>query len=528
MWQNETTSEMKRVGLYIRVSTEDQATEWTSLESQERILKAFVESNADKGWITNDALLYKDEGISGALPAIDRPWLSRLMKDVLSGNIDVVCVYRVDRIYRNTRELLGAVEFFQEHNVQFCSKSEWLDVSTATGKLTLTLLGAIGELERETIATRCREGRKGKALEGYFSYGQFTPYGYKKEFDGRGNRLVIDETEAPILKEIFQLYVYGDKTLWEIANILSARWVPTRRNEEKKQSWLFRSTLVARILHAEASTGIFYCNKTETKRKGSQIVKRDRDRSEWISVPCPRIIDQKTWNLAQEKLAKAKAITSGRGARHYYTGLVKCWICGFTFNSYKTKKGTINLVCWGRKKDKVTKHLLCTNPEISELKLHQAVRPFLTNILTHAEKFIHDHEESEGWITWLHRKNELEKEFITLSENIRKKSELKQTVLRKTLESPEDREALENILHDVRREITTLELRKQEILSQLVHFRERTDGYDMIRKMEQEYKGKLRELTEEDWMKLTHQFVDKIIIEKESVRVLLRVGKFIY
>ena len=89
MWQNETTSEMKRVGLYIRVSTEDQATEWTSLESQERILKAFVEANSDKGWITNDALLYKDEGVSGALPAIDRPWLSRLMKDVLNGGLDI-------------------------------------------------------------------------------------------------------------------------------------------------------------------------------------------------------------------------------------------------------------------------------------------------------------------------------------------------------------------------------------------------------------------------------------------------------
>jgi DNA invertase Pin-like site-specific DNA recombinase len=395
MWQNETTSEMKRVGLYIRVSTEDQATEWTSLESQERILKAFVEANSDKGWITNDALLYKDEGVSGALPAIDRPWLSRLMKDVLNGGLDIVCVYRVDRIYRNTRELLGAVEFFQEHNVQFCSKSEWLDVSTATGKLTLTLLGAIGELERHTIASRCQLGRQTRARDWYFSYGQFTPYGYKKEHDGRGNLLVEDNEEAQILKEIFQLYVYEDKTLWEIANILSARWVPTRRNENKKQSWLFRSTLVARILHAESSTGVFYCNKTETKRKGSQIIKRDRDRSEWIGVPCPRIIDQKTWNLAQEKLAKAKAITSGRGARHYYTGLVKCWICGFTFNSYKTKKGTINLVCWGRKKDKVTKHLLCINPEISELKLHQAVRPVLTDILTHAEKFIHDHEESE-------------------------------------------------------------------------------------------------------------------------------------
>ncbi len=148
------------------------------------------------------------------------------------------------------------------------------------------------------------------------------------------------------------------------------------------------------------------------------------------------------------------------------------------------------------------------------------------DMLTHAEKFICEHEESEGWSAGINRKNELEKELLTLSENIRKKSELKQTVLRKTLESPEDREALENILHDVRKEIITLELRKREVQNQLVHFRERTDGYDMIRKMEQEYKGKLSELTEEDWMKLTHQFVDKIIIGKEKVRVLLRVGKY--
>jgi len=83
MTNHNLSSEQKRVACYIRVSTEEQAKEGYGLESQERILRAFVASNSDKNWVTSEALMYRDEGISGVLPVQERPALSRLKMDIL-------------------------------------------------------------------------------------------------------------------------------------------------------------------------------------------------------------------------------------------------------------------------------------------------------------------------------------------------------------------------------------------------------------------------------------------------------------
>ena len=90
--------------------------------------------------MTNDDLIYRDEGISGATEVAERPELSRLKKDILDSKIDVLLVWKIDRLFRKTAYLLDFIEFLKLHEINFVSKNENIDLSSPTGKLVLTLL----------------------------------------------------------------------------------------------------------------------------------------------------------------------------------------------------------------------------------------------------------------------------------------------------------------------------------------------------------------------------------------------------
>jgi DNA invertase Pin-like site-specific DNA recombinase len=90
--------------------------------------------------MTNDGLIYRDEGISGATEVPERPELSRLKKDILDGKINVLLVWKIDRLFRKTAYLLEFIEFLKQHEINFVSKNENIDLSSPTGKLVLTLL----------------------------------------------------------------------------------------------------------------------------------------------------------------------------------------------------------------------------------------------------------------------------------------------------------------------------------------------------------------------------------------------------
>jgi site-specific DNA recombinase len=154
---NKPSQNIKRVALYMRVSTIEQARDGYGLDSQDRILRAFVKANEDIGWITSENLIYRDEGISGTTEVQDRPELTKLRNDIIDGKVDVLLVWKIDRLFRKTAYLLDFIEFLKTHNINFVSKNENIDLSSPTGKLVLTLLGAISEMERDVITERTHE-----------------------------------------------------------------------------------------------------------------------------------------------------------------------------------------------------------------------------------------------------------------------------------------------------------------------------------------------------------------------------------
>lgn len=129
----------KRVGLYLRCSTLEQAKDGYGLESQERILLSYVEANKDNNWITSENLIYREGGFSGATPVSERPELSRLEADILQKKIDIVLIWRIDRLFRKSSYLLAFLDFLKDEGITLVSKTENIDLSTYTGKLIVSL-----------------------------------------------------------------------------------------------------------------------------------------------------------------------------------------------------------------------------------------------------------------------------------------------------------------------------------------------------------------------------------------------------
>lgn len=197
----------KRVATYLRVSTANQVDN-TSIETQREKIKLYCKLNDIQ--IVEE---FKDEAIS-AKHEHTREDYQRLIKFIADkeNKIDAIMVYKSDRIHRSLRNLMNMISYLQKLKIDFISITEQFDTSTAQGMLFLQMLGSFSEFERKLIAERTKSGRIANHKKELSSGGR-PPFGYKME----DKKLVINEEEAEIVKEIFKLRNKG-KTLEFIGN----------------------------------------------------------------------------------------------------------------------------------------------------------------------------------------------------------------------------------------------------------------------------------------------------------------------
>lgn len=523
----------KRVAMYLRVSTLEQAKEGYWLDTQERLLKAYIESNEDKGWITSESLMYRDEGISGASKVSERPGLSQLKADILSGKIDVLLVWKIDRLFRKTAYLLEFIEFLKQKNVNFVSKNESIDLSSPTGKLVLTLLGAIAEMERDVIAERTSEGKISKAMQGYLVYGKLVPYWYKKVHDGKWNRLTLNPEEAEVVKEMFELFVKEGKGTGEIASILTARGIGTNIDRrlragdnlpEKLHKGLFRQTSIVRILRNTTYIGEYVCNKNEHTKQmdewgDSYMLKTEKPESEWVRIPCEPIVDKKIFEKAQELLDNSKTIRRNRGENHLFTGLLKCAECGRTFNYYFSHKKTGNYRCGGKKKDKVLKENLCSNRDISESKLISLVWTKIELALRSKTEFLKAYENSLKDGSGKSWEETTKIEYADLEAKIANKSRAFKDALRKEIEDVENTEIYRSIAHDLAEEIRISENRKAELKKHLATYEDNRTRVEAVSSKMEELKNHIGNFTLEDKAFFIRELTDVVVLSKTNVGV---------
>jgi DNA invertase Pin-like site-specific DNA recombinase len=194
------TSTKQRCAIYTRKSTEeglDQA--FNSLDAQREACEAYIASQAGLGWQLIPAL-YDDGGISGG--HMDRPALQRLLGDIERGQVDVVVVYKIDRLTRSLMDFAKMVAVFDKHVVSFVSVTQQFNTTTSMGRLTLNVLLSFAQFEREVTAERIRDKIAASKKKGMWM-GGVPPLGY----DVENKLLVVNESEAHVVRDLFRLYL---------------------------------------------------------------------------------------------------------------------------------------------------------------------------------------------------------------------------------------------------------------------------------------------------------------------------------
>lgn len=298
-----------RAGIYLRVSTEDQARNGYSLAEQR---EACTQRARELG--AEEILEFVDEGVSGS--TLDRPGLEALRRSVRSGSIQVVVMRDPDRLARKLAHQLLLTEEFERHGIdlQFLD-FDWKD--TPEGRLFYAVKGAIAEYEKEKIRERMTRGKIQKAKQGGIPV-SFTTYGYK--YDPESGKVSVVEEEAAVVREIFRLFVSEDRGVNGIAKLLNDRGVPTPR---RRPRW--HRQVVRQILTHSTYAGVWYYGKVDWHTR------QPRSRDEWIGIPVPAIVDISTWQEAQRRLSQSRRLWAKKAKQQYLlSGLISCLDCGNT------------------------------------------------------------------------------------------------------------------------------------------------------------------------------------------------------
>ncbi|HEV7254759.1 MAG TPA: recombinase family protein [Mesorhizobium sp.] len=239
-----------RCAVYTRKSTDEGLeAEFNSLDAQREACEAFIASQRPEGWVLVPDR-YDDGGVSGG--TLERPALQRLLRDVEHGLVDVVVVYKIDRLSRSLSDFSKLVDLFDVHEVTFVSVTQSFNTTTSMGRLTLNILLSFAQFEREVIGERIRDKFAASRKKGMWMGGT-VPLGYRVE----NRKLVIHAEEAALVRSIFERFLaIGSGTV--LARMLVAEGV-RRRNGQPFDKGLLYKLLANRVYIGEAvHKGISY------------------------------------------------------------------------------------------------------------------------------------------------------------------------------------------------------------------------------------------------------------------------------
>lgn len=267
--------ETKKVGIWIRVSTDRQA-QGDSPEIHEKRARAYAEA---KDWEV--VTVYHLEGISGK-SVIGQEEAQRMMADVEAGNIDALIFSKLARLARNTKELIQIAEMFEQFHASLISLQESIDTSTASGRLFYTLLSAMAQWEREETVERIRASNRTRRSQGKMA-GGVASFG----FDIVDSRLVLNEHEAPIRKRMCELFL-EHRRYKTVASILNDMGFTSRKG------FPFIGKTVRDLLMNTDAKGIHRSNYKGIPTKNNPLGYKPKE--EWVFNPCPRIVTDEMWD----------------------------------------------------------------------------------------------------------------------------------------------------------------------------------------------------------------------------------------
>lgn len=425
---NET--EILKTGIYLRVSTEEQAKEGFSINAQKEKLTSYAKVN---DWEIID--YYIDDGIS-AKNLKDRPNINRLIEDVESGKVNNVLVYKLDRLTRSVKDLINLIELFEIHNCSFNSLTEKLDTTNAVGRMFIKIIGIFAEFERENLAERVSFGYEQKTREGNYTNTQgVNGYDY---IIGKGD-LVVNEKEQEIVNRIYEMYLDGNSML-KIARVFNTEKVSTKRGGSWSQSTI-KSIL----------TNPLYVGKI---RYG--VAKKLENRAFEVDGEQETIIDKDTFNRVQELIIKRKHFNSRKypSENAYFSTALRCSKCGAKFHPKQQKqngKYYITYYCNNRQTAR------CNCQGISHNKVLKSFEDYIDNYKL--DKSIDIKPKNNN-------KNQISKLLLELEQTDKKRKRLQQLFIDEQLSSDDYQEMIKSIdktKESINNSINNLQEEKEEI-----------------------------------------------------------------
>lgn len=320
---------MRRIALYIRVSTARQDQEGYSIPLQKERLIAYCKA---KGWAV--AGVYVDPGHSGS--SLDRPGMVSLIQDVEAGKFDAVLVYKLDRLSRSQKDTLYLIEdVLMVNGTDFVSLQESFDTTTIYGRAMLGILSVFAQMERETIAERTLMGRAGRAEDGLWHGGGTHPIGY----DYVDGVLVVNEEEALQVQEVYSMYASG-LSVTEISRRMEGY-------KTKHGDWEHTST-VGNVLDNPLYSGLVHFDGVQGPGQHTAIISKE------------------LYQKVKAMRARLKRLEAARDSDYMLTGVIYCASCGARYFPHKRTNGKVVYSCHSRAKKnrKMIKDPSCTAPHI--------------------------------------------------------------------------------------------------------------------------------------------------------------------
>ena len=309
--------------LYTRVSTSMQVDGY-SLDAQRDKLRKYAEYESME--IAGE---YSDEGFSGK-NIQGRHEFQRMLQDIqdCKDGVEYVLVFKLSRFGRNAADVLNSLQLMQDFGVNLICVEDGIDSSKDSGKLMISVLSAVAEIERENIRTQTMAGREQKAREGKWN-GGFAPYGYNLE----NGELLIAEDEAEVIRVIFDRYIHSNDGVNGVAKYLNQRGY-TKKLRQNGTLPGFSASFVKSIIDNPIYMGkIAYGRRRTEKKIGTRNEMHVVAQSEFPMYEGQHeaIISAEDWNLAQEKRkvnAYRREKVNNPTHAHILSGILKCPCCG--------------------------------------------------------------------------------------------------------------------------------------------------------------------------------------------------------
>lgn len=374
---------MKRCYVYKRVSTTMQVDGY-SLDAQAERLKKYADFQEMQ--IVGE---YSDEGKSGK--SIEgRVQFLQMMKDIESGKdkVDYVLVFKLSRFGRNAADVLNSLQHMQDYGVNLICVEDGIDSSKDAGKLMISVLSAVAEIERENILIQTMEGRKQKAREGKWN-GGFAPYGYKLV----GGELMIAEDEVEIIRLIYDKYIHTTMGVNGIATYLNQHGYKKKKRQNNTLE-TFSASFVKGVLDnpvyaGKLAFGRRKTEKVEGTRNDFHIVKQD---SYMLNDGIHEgIVSEEDWEIAHKKRQEnggKNEKTHSLEHEHILSGILKCPVCGSgmygNVSRKKRKDGTRyrDFFYYGCKHRRFVDGHYCTyKKQWTEEKVNEAVEEIIKKLV---------------------------------------------------------------------------------------------------------------------------------------------------